>query len=150
MKKILFLFFLLCGHLHALEKESTLKMYHNIFFALSSKIIVSVYVSDKEYKDVFMYSKKIFLVNEPNEADIVLITDKKTLLDLMSRDIYTTSTKTPILFVTDYRLLKEDARIVGAFYWKKGRSQLLFIRSRLKKYGLLLPYEHQKFIIDEL
>ena len=149
MKKIFFLL-LLYGYLHALEKESTLKMYHNIFFALSSKTIVSVYVADKEYKDVFMYSEKIFLVNEPNEADVALITDEKTLLDLMSWDFYTTSTKAPILFVTDYRLLKEDARIAGAFYWKKGRAQLLFVRSRLKKYGLLLPDEYQKFIIDEL
>ncbi len=126
-------------------------MYHGIFSALSSKTTIFVYTNDKEYRDVFSYSKTIFLTNELKKADIVLITDKKSLKSILFRlKVNTNVSKKPILFVTDYHFLKESDDIVGAFYWRKGRSQLLFIKKRLKQYDITLPKEYQSFMIDAL
>ena len=151
MKKILILFILLYGHLYALERESTLKMYHQIFSAVSSKICISVYTNDKEYIDVFIHSKKVSLSEKPEEADIILITDEATLnFILRRRRLESSRDKKPLLFVTDYRFLERSTDIVGAFYWRKGRSQLLFIEERLKQHHVVLPKAYQKFIIDRL
>ncbi|MEN8728082.1 MAG: hypothetical protein ABF276_09015, partial [Sulfurovum sp.] len=131
--------------------ESALKMYHGIFTALSSKTSFNVYTNDKEYRDVFRHSKRIFLSDKPEESDIVLITEERTLNNVLSTmnknlDIF----KKPIIFVTNYQFLKISDEIAGAFYWRKGRSQLLFIKKRLEQYDITLPEEYQKFMIDEL
>ncbi|UPT78104.1 hypothetical protein MN086_02915 [Sulfurovum sp. XGS-02] len=126
-------------------------MYHGIFSALSSKASITVYTNDKEYRDVFIHSKKIVLSNTPEEADIALVTEERTLKDILyaksrNKDL----DNKPIIFVTNYHFLKISEEIVGAFYWRKGRSQLLFIKNRLKQYNMILPKEYQNFMIDEL
>ncbi len=138
------------GHLYALERESTLKMYHGIFSALSSKTMISVYTTDPEYRKVFAISKRIFLAKKPEESDIVLITNRSTLQAIMRRNRVNQNAQKPILFVTDYRFLKNSEDVVGAFYWRKGRSQLLFIKKRLDQQGIQLPKAYQNFMIDEL
>ncbi len=151
MKKILILLILVYGQLFALEKESTLKIYNQIFSSLVSKPVISVYTNDKEYKDVFSQSDKIRLVDEASVADIVLITNRPTLFNIIKeRQWMEQSDDKPILFVTDYRLLKYSLDIVGAFYWRKGRSQLLFIKDRLNQYHISLPQEYHAFMVDKL
>lgn len=110
-----------------------------------------MYTKDKEYREVFTHSKRIFLSDKLEEADIVLITEVRTLNNVLytgnvNRDV----DKKPIIFVTDHHFLKMADDIVGAFYWRKGRSQLLFINKRLKEHNITLPKEYQKFMIDEL
>lgn len=151
MRKIFLCLILFYGHLYALDRESTLKMYHKLLFSLSPKAIVSVYVDDDEYRKVFSFSKRIQLINEPENADIVLITNESTLYSILENPILQNSIyKKPILFATDYRFLKRSDDIIGAFYWRKGRSQLLFIKDRLDRHHILLPREYKDFLVDEL
>ena len=151
MKKILILLILVYGHLYALERESTLKIYHQIFSALVHKPSIRVYTNDKEYKEVFVHSKRLVLSNDPASADIVLITNRPALFQTMKEEQWMNEHEVkPIIFVTDYRLLKYSFDIVGAFYWKKGRSQLLFIKNRLEAHHITLPAEYQDFTVDEL
>jgi hypothetical protein len=151
LKKLLLIIILLSGHLYALERESTLKMYHGIFAALSSKTPIHVYTTDKEYRDVFLHSKQIVLADTLEASDIALVTEERTLKNIL----YVKSTNReldtkPVIFVTNYHLLKISNEIVGAFYWRKGRSQLLFIKNRLKSYNITLPKAYQSFMVDEL
>lgn len=125
-------------------------MYHGIFSALISEKVISVYTIDLEYRKVFSTSKRMFLSKKPDEADIVLITNRSTLESILKRSTINENAKKPILFVTDYRFLKVSEDIVGAFYWRKGRSQLLFIKKRLDKQNIQLPKAYQNFMIDEL
>jgi len=151
LRKIFILLILLYGHLYALERESTLKIYHQIFSALVSAPTISVYTNDKEYREIFTHSKRLVLTTDPNISDIVLITNRPTLFKLMREQQWMQKKEEkPVLFVTDYRLLKYSFDIVGAFYWKKGRSQLLFIRNRLNEHGITLPEEYENFTVDEL
>ncbi|MBT8349112.1 MAG: hypothetical protein HKP62_06690 [Sulfurovum sp.] len=150
MKKIIILFIYLYSGLYALERESTLKMYHGIFSALTSKAMISIYTTDEEYIKVFTASKRIILAQKPEESDIMLITDRSTLNNILESDTIDQDTKRPILFVTDYHFLKYSEDVVGAFYWRKGRSQLLFIHKRLEEHNITLPVLYQKFMIDEL
>lgn len=149
MKKVLILFILLYGHVHALENKSTLKIYHEIFSALLNKQVVYVYTGDKEYRKVFETSEKIILTHTIEEADIILITNHAALFRIINK-LQGAFAKGPILFVTDYRLLKYSPSIVGAFYWKKGRSQLLFIENRLDTFNVNLPQEYKNYIVETL
>lgn len=134
-----------------MDRESTLKMYHSIFAALSPKASIAVYTNDKEYRDVFSHSKRIFVSNKFEETDIVLITEESALINILYKvSADTNNGKKPIIFVTDYHFLKISDDIVGAFYWRKGRSQLLFINNRLKQHDITLPNEYQNFMVDEL
>jgi len=140
----------LYGNLYGLERESTLKMYHQIFSALISKSVIKVYTNDKEYKDVFVTSQRISLTDKPEESDIILVTDESTLYSvLQSNRVKNNINKKPI-FVTNYRFLKRSTNILGAFYWRKGRSQLLFIKNRLDDYNITVPKEYEDFLVDEL
>jgi hypothetical protein len=46
----------------------------------------------------------------------------------------------------DYSLLKKDKNALGAFYWQKGRPNITFIANRLKKKGIKLPKEYERYI----
>ena len=151
MRKIFILLIILYGQLYALERESTLKMYHGIFSALSSKVSINVYTNDKEYRDVFLHSNNIVLSTTVQESDIALVTDERTLKNILYvKNTHRNFDKKPIIFVTNYHFLKISEEVVGAFYWRKGRSQLLFIKNRLKQYNITLPKEYKSFMIDEL
>lgn len=134
-----------------MDRESTLKMYHSIFTALSPKASIAVYTKDQEYRDVFSHSKRISLSDKFEEADIALVTEESTLNNVLYRvQVNINDSKKPIIFVTNYHFLKMSDDIVGAFYWRKGRSQLLFIKKRLGQHNITLPKEYQSFMVDEI
>ncbi len=113
--------------------------------------MIHVYTDDREYRKVFATSKRMLLSAEPEKSDIILITNRSTLFKIMrERKWDIEKDEKPILFVTDYRFLKSSFDIVGAFYWRKGRSQLLFIKNRLDAYNITLPQEYEDFMVDEL
>ncbi len=142
------IFLLYYSHLYALDTKSTLNIYHEIFSSLFGERMISVYTKDKELRHVFQYSKKIILSDNVANATIVLVSSKANLITLKKEILENNAN--PIMFTTNYRLLQESNNIVGAFYWKKGRSQLLFIKPRLDKYNIHLTPKYKPFVIDEL
>ncbi len=58
--------------------------------------------------------------------------------------------KNKIILVLDYTLLHKYTNAVGAFYWKKGRPNIVFIRSRLKQHNIKLSESYDKYIEDSL
>jgi len=119
-------------------------MYHHLFHSMSKQSTIKVYTEDKEYLNIFSGVDDFSLVNKIEDADIVLITRKEEIERLRKKEIPATT----IFFTTEYRLLKSYDEIIGAFYWRKGRTQLLFIRERLKKHDIKLPEGYKKFIIE--
>jgi hypothetical protein len=131
----------------ALDSRSTLALYEHLFMSLSSKKIPVVYVEDKKYKEIFIRSEKMKLARNIAVADIVLITNEKTL-EHCDRQKKLKNKK--ICFSTEYRFLKQSNAVVGASYWKKGRAQLLFVANRLKAFKIALSPEYRKFMIETL
>lgn len=44
-------------------------------------------------------------------------------------------------FSTEYEQFQKDERVIGAFYWRKGRPQLRFNEKRCKDFNIALPQE---------
>jgi len=130
----------------AWDKESTVKLYHHLFNSIIQHETIKLYTQNREYTTLFTHAKDFVLVDKAEDADIVLLTSKKEIEKFKN----TILPKNTILFTTSYQLLKTNDDIVGAFYWRKGRSQLLFIRERLEKKNIHLPQSYRKYIIGEL
>ena len=44
-------------------------------------------------------------------------------------------------FSTEYEQFQKDEKVIGAFYWRKGRPQLRFNEKRCKDFNITLPQE---------
>ena len=142
MKKIIIIWILLFSCLFSLEKDSTMKVYNKILTSLFVKQKPIVYIANKEYKNILKHSDEIIVSDNPKIASIAIVSNKKEV------DHIKQVNKNIILFVTQESLLFYDTSVIGAFYWKKGRSQLIFIKDRLDRYHIQLPDEYNQFIIE--
>ena len=144
MRRILFLSLLLCWQLNALDVASTLKIYHGLFSSLLNRAHYTIYTDDQELRDVFAKSSKISITSTPVSADIIVVSKRSTLPKITSTVQHT------ITIATKYTLLRKSKHIACAFYWRKGRAQLLFIKSRLRKLGISLPSKYRKYTVEKL
>lgn len=151
MKKLfLIIAFLTSTVLYALDEKSTLKVYDKLLSVLiPQKNTIHVYVSDQEYKNALKKEKKIVFVDRFEDADFILLSDESTL-EQYKQYRKRHPEHTALVFATKYRFLKNCHDAVGALYWRKGRSQLLFIAPRLKHYNITLPPSFEKFEIEAL
>jgi len=83
------------------------------------------------------FSDKLRLVRECGEADVLLLTGRVRLEG---------ECRIKPAFSLDRRLLMRWENCIGAFYWKKGRPNIIFLRERLKKLRIDLPSEYDRFI----
>jgi hypothetical protein len=150
LTKILLLAVILFGQLFAQEQESTLKIYHQIFSDLLHKKQIKVYTDDRELRNIFRKSKDILLVVKPEVSDIVIVGSRQMYERIIHRIKAKGGSSQTLVFATDYRLLKQYPDIVGALYWKKGRSQLLFLKPRLDRYHIVLPTGYEPYILEQI
>jgi len=146
LKKSILIIILLYGSLNAFEPESTLKLYHHLLSSIFNKKSVKVYTEDNEYRKIFLQSKYIKIVLNIKNADFILITTDTMLEKLKDKKL----PKNIIILTNDYHHMEQLDNILGAFYYRKGRRQFLFLRPRLKEHNITLPLEYDRYIIDEL
>ena len=135
------------GLLYAMEETSTLKLYTKLFTDLTGKRSeIAVYTGNEEYRRIFAHASNMKVVSHLDKADIVLITDRS---DLEHYRAYRERMEhRPILFATGFDLLRDCRDVVGAVYWRKGRSQLLFVTGRLKRYGIELSESFSSYMVE--
>lgn len=139
MKTLLLLFFITIS-LFASEQE--LRLESNIYYTITKEL------THKERPKVYMqtaipaieqFPSHFEIVTSCKEADILLISYKKEV---------NVSCQNKIIFGTRNKTLSMK-HTVGAFFWQKGRPNILFYKSRIEKIGLDLGKEFQKYIDDE-
>jgi hypothetical protein len=127
----------------ALDRDTTLKIYTKILTSLfPSQKQIAVYVPNKEYNEILRYSSKLKVTDDISKASIAIVTNEQELKNVkaLNKDIE--------IFTTNEKIVFLDDSVIGAFYWKKGRSQLLFVKNRLERYHIKLSNEYNKFIIE--
>jgi len=107
-----------------------LKLYEKVFSSLFHKNHINLYVDKNQ--NMFKHSNIIKLTNCKN-ADILLIYNLKNI-----------KCKTKPLFTTSY-VDYINSNSIGAFYWRKGRPQLVLKKEMIKKYNLFLDKSLQKY-----
>jgi len=121
---------------------SDLKLASSIF----EKITVAISHEDKP--KIYVYShidaieechEKFNLVDNCIDADIVLLSTIKNI---------PSTCRDKILFGTRYKHLK-NKNVIGAFFWQKGRPNVLFYKDRLDKKNIKLDVSLNKYIENE-
>jgi len=139
LSKSVLLVLLVCFNLYASSIESEKKIYkyllHSIF---PNKNIVKVWV-DKKSKVPVLQNRNTEVVQNKNDADILLL-------------FYTKELQTEkILFAGSYKVLKNyKNKAIGGFFWQKGRPNILFLKQNLEKEGVTLPLKLNKYIKEDL
>lgn len=108
--------------------------------SLFPKQKISVWGETADQKNIIRQSEKIKEAADSSDADLIIVS-KKVPQNLSSNCV---------IITTEYTLLKKDERIIGAFFWQKGRPNLLFLRPRMQKANISLGHDFNKYIEDEL
>ena len=133
---LLTLYIITLGYSSASLQE--IKIHDTIAKALFYKDNISVYVNDNELKNnIEQYSNVMISTTEEN-AQYIILSKKQNIFNTKA-----------LLFVTSYKLLKYYKNAIGAFYWKKGRPTIIFIKDRVERLGKIIPKSFYKFYEDE-
>ncbi|ADN08974.1 hypothetical protein [Sulfurimonas autotrophica] len=116
-----------------LQVESAI--YNKIISAVTKKEKPKVYIY-KHCKSLEKYPGNIKLVSNCKDADIVIVT---TLKDI-PKVCYGKN-----MFGTKYSHLK-NPNVLGAFFWQKGRPNILFYKYRLDQNHIKLDKSFNKYI----
>ncbi len=118
-------------------------------FSIEKKILTKishVLVPEKKVISIWYFGSKIPLslsnnsffdiVDDYKKADLIIIDEIgwKVKLDL----------HIPIV-VLEYSLLKDYPDAVGAYFWQKGRPNIVMITPRIDKIGIKLPAEFKRY-----
>lgn len=132
MKKIIviFLSFIFVSSLFANSAES--KIIKLIFSSIFEKENISVFV-DTEEKSKIVLEAGFEVSIACSKADIVYLSE---VLNQCSQKA---------IFTDNYQMFKENKNVIGAFYWSKGRPNIMFDSKRLEHFNLKLPESLKKY-----
>ena len=104
-----------------------------------NKTNITIFINSKEYKNIPYFIKKYQYTDDCIEADILFV---DTLDNLPKQCI-----EEHKIFVTRYRdFIFNKNKIIGAFFWQKGRPTIIFNRKKLNDFGVVLPKKYNKYI----
>ena len=107
-----------------------------IAHALIDKDSLNVCLDDKDLESPKKYAKSLKFVS-CSKADIVFTSKTKDI---------NMKCKTGLVFATSYYLYRHSPMVVGAFFWQKGRPNIIFRKKQLEKLGIKLPREFSKYV----
>jgi hypothetical protein len=136
LKLLFIVIFLVCTFLAADDLKIEATIYNKIIIAITKKEKPKVYIY-KQCKSLKKYPGKIELVAHCKDADIVIVTTLKNIPKMCF-------TKNKI-FGTKYSHLK-NPHVIGAFFWQKGRPNILFYKYRLDQNNIKLDKSFNKYI----
>lgn len=143
MKTIISILFILVPLLIADGHSSELKMkiLHNICSGVKNEKHMKVWSDNQKIIDSFKKLGGLNISKSFKDAQLIVLNNKSNLLK-NSIDKH--------IFVLDYDLLEEIPNSFGAFFWKKGRPNIVFIKPRLEEQSLRLSTTLQPYTEDKI
>ena len=125
MKKLL-ISLLLFAQLSANDVKIEKTIYESIFSSLHNENKPVIY-SDSDVDSLGLGSEYFTLTKVCENADIVLMTQSALPEECQDK----------VVFGTRYRHLKKEY-VIGAFFWQKGRPNIVFQKEKLDKHHIIL------------
>lgn len=141
MRRIFVTFVFLVSLLHASEKEFSTKIIENIVDVIDDRYTPVWIDPESRNIDKFLAKERLNRVGSCEKASILIMTHE--------RDIPETCRKKPIV-VLDYALLKKYETALAAFFWKKGRPNIVFVDERIRSFNVSLPQSYEIYVEEEL
>ncbi len=102
-------------------------------------------ITQKVSPNVYLHKTNSSIQQYPGSLNIVTECDKADLIILSTTNNIPKECSKKILFGTRYLHLKNPS-VVGAFFWQKGRPNILFYKKRLEKNHIKLDSSFDKYI----
>ncbi len=134
--KFIVVFFSLLLYTHADDRQLASALLYKATQAITNKETPNIYIHHKEKIKFDFDFSKFNIVNNCKQADIVLLPTTKDLQKQCRKKI---------LFATNINTLK-NKRVIGAFFWQKGRPNMIFYKKRLKQKRIKLNASFSKYI----
>jgi hypothetical protein len=106
----------------------------SILHSMKKKPTIAVYTPDSNIQKILEGLDSIVLLKRCDGADFVLLKKKREKV-----------CKKPTV-VCDYELYAKEPNAVAVFFWQKGRPTIRFSSKRLKRFGLKVHGELEKFV----
>jgi len=132
LKKYLFVLLFLTFSLFA-DTNLEIKILHHIVENINNNTLHKVWSDDAMIRTSFQklgYGD----VKDAKDADLLILKHSLSLKGIKAK-----------VFVLNYNLLNEMPQSFGAFFWKKGRPNIVFIAPRVKREHLKLSKELQEY-----
>ena len=136
MKILLILFLISTIYAGDLQLASTI--FEKLTTAITHEKNPKIYVHE-DIDAIEEFNFKFNIVDDCSDADIVLLSTTKGI---------PSTCRGKVLFGTRYKHLR-DEKVIGAFFWQKGRPNILFYKSRLDKNYIRLDSSLDKYVEDE-
>jgi len=133
IKKLLI--FLIITTVYASDDKTASSIFNMIVKNITKKPNANVYIHTK-VDALQKYPRGLKIINTCCMADIVII----STIDNLPQQC-----QEKIIFGTRYSHLKNPS-VVGAFFWQKGRPNILFYQERLEKKNIQLDSSFNKYI----
>ncbi len=125
-----------------LASEQELRLESNIYHTITKEL------THKERPKIYMQIKIPSIEQFPSHFEIVTHCEKADILLITYAKEVNIKCQNKIIFGTRKKTLSTK-NTVGAFFWQKGRPNILFYKSRIEKIGLDLGKDFQKYIDNE-
>jgi len=135
LRYLLVLFLLIGTGIYANDMQLEAAIFNKVIMAITQKQSPKVYIY-RSNEALQSYPGKLEIVARCKDADIVILSTLKALPE---------ACKNKILFGTRYQHLYEN-RVIGAFFWQKGRPNILFYEQRLDFNHIKLDVSFNKYI----
>lgn len=126
--------------LGAFDTVTASKIFEKIFTAMYDHVPIRVFAPDAEYRIVVTMAPSLLPASSPETSDCLLI----------DAAVQIPPHNTRVIFTTDPDVFRRDARAVGAFYWEHGRPRIIFLAPRLRRNGIALAQDFQRYVVTEL
>ncbi len=136
MIRFIVVFFTLFLYTHADDKQLASSLLYKVAQAVTNKQAPNIYLHHREKIRFDFDFTKFNIVNNCKEADVVILPSTKRL----QREC-----RKKILLGTNTNTLK-SRRVIGAFFWQKGRPNIIFYKKRLQKKHIKLDKSFNKYI----
>lgn len=136
MKRIFLLFILSVISIYA-DGNYELKLYEKLLPAIFTQHPINIYTDEKS-KELLQESDKFNILKKCHEDVVLLISQ--------NNDSIPNTYKNKPIFATSYKLYKNNPNSFGAFYWRKGRPQIIFKKTAIEQFQLTMPNSLQKYI----
>ena len=143
MKKIVLIFVILNSLLNASDSSINLKMQilESIYGCIKSKESMKIWSDDKQIMDYFKSTHKFEVVSQYKDANFIILEKIQDFIKDNSKKH---------IFVLNYCLLEKIPSSFGAFFWKKGRPNIVFIKPRLQKQNLHLSHKLSRYVEEQV
>lgn len=138
--RALLLIVLITLPLVASEAKWTRLLLEQMISNIGHEGVQKVYAADTTVRGYLETLETITLVSSCEEAELVVTRQTQTEQGCDRKPA----------IVLSYRAFKNRQDAVGAFFWQKGRPTVVYSKTRLDAFGLIVSDDLKKYVVEQL